>query len=227
MRSNNIKVSPQEFVVVMLVLLMVGFVKCAAETPSDCMIWVPSFMKIGTGIQAILRLLLSLALQPSWALGSDFQFRNHFTGLLGRVISSSQGLYLNTWQHKHRINTYTYQTYMPCVGFEPTIPASEEAKTVYALDRLATVKSGDSSDFSLVALWHRLVSQVGANSPFPFAQTEFLSWYSIWVTTTQPIFEHTHIYPGHLSRIFLRNVDPLSQRSVHLPLIFINVLAFA
>jgi hypothetical protein len=53
---------------------------------------------------------------------------DHFTqtvGLLGRVISSSQGRYLNTGQHKHRINTFTYQISMPCVGFEPTIPASE------------------------------------------------------------------------------------------------------
>jgi hypothetical protein len=60
------------------------------------------------------------------------------TGLLGRVISSSQGLYLNKGQHKHRINTYTYQTSMPCVGFEPTIPASKRAKIVYASDRTAT-----------------------------------------------------------------------------------------
>jgi hypothetical protein len=28
---------------------------------------------------------------------------------------------------------------MPCVGFEPTIPASERAKTVHSLDRSATV----------------------------------------------------------------------------------------
>jgi hypothetical protein len=28
---------------------------------------------------------------------------------------------------------------MPWVGFEPTIPASERAKTVHALDRSATV----------------------------------------------------------------------------------------
>jgi hypothetical protein len=28
---------------------------------------------------------------------------------------------------------------MPCVGFEPTIPASERAKTVHVLDRSATV----------------------------------------------------------------------------------------
>jgi hypothetical protein len=60
-------------------------------------------------------------------------------GLLGRVISSSQALYLNTGQHKHRINTYTYQTFMSCMGFENTIPASEQAKTIHALDRSATV----------------------------------------------------------------------------------------
>jgi hypothetical protein len=33
---------------------------------------------------------------------------------------------------------------MPCVfGFEPAIPASERAKTVHALDRLATVTGGE------------------------------------------------------------------------------------
>jgi hypothetical protein len=60
-------------------------------------------------------------------------------GLLGRVISSSQGRYLNTGQHRHRINTYTHQTSMCSVGFETTIPASKRAKTVHALDRSATV----------------------------------------------------------------------------------------
>jgi hypothetical protein len=60
-------------------------------------------------------------------------------GLLERVISLSQGLYLNTGQHKHKINTYTYQTSMPCVGFEPTIPASERGKTVHASGRSVTV----------------------------------------------------------------------------------------
>jgi hypothetical protein len=60
------------------------------------------------------------------------QFRDLVTqtaGPLGRMISPSQGLYLYTGQHKHRINT---QTSMPRVGFEPTIPASERAKTVVA-----------------------------------------------------------------------------------------------
>jgi hypothetical protein len=53
------------------------------------------------------------------------------------VISSSQGLCLNIRQHKHRTNTYTHQTSMSCVGFEPTIPASERAKTVHAIDSAA------------------------------------------------------------------------------------------
>jgi hypothetical protein len=60
-------------------------------------------------------------------------------GLLGRFISPSQGRYLHTGQHKHRINADTHQTSMPCVRFELTIPASERAKTVHALDPLATV----------------------------------------------------------------------------------------
>jgi hypothetical protein len=34
-------------------------------------------------------------------------------GLLGRVIGPSQGLYLNTGQHKHRIDAHTHQTSMP------------------------------------------------------------------------------------------------------------------
>jgi hypothetical protein len=70
------------------------------------------------------------------------QFRNHFSqtvGLLGRVISSSQGRYLNTGKHKHRINAYTHETSMPQVGFEPQIPVSQRAKTFHALDRAATV----------------------------------------------------------------------------------------
>jgi hypothetical protein len=44
---------------------------------------------------------------PCWALAS-FSVSWSFlqtVGLLGRVISSSQDLYLNTGKHKHRINT--------------------------------------------------------------------------------------------------------------------------
>jgi hypothetical protein len=70
-----------------------------------------------------------------WPLILSYMIILQTVGLLGRVISSSQGLYLNT----DNINTYTYQTSMPCVGFEPTIPASERPKTVHALNCSATV----------------------------------------------------------------------------------------
>jgi hypothetical protein len=59
------------------------------------------------------------------------QFRNHFperVGLLGRVISQSQGRYLNTRQYKHKINAYTHQTSMPLSGIrthDPSVRASE------------------------------------------------------------------------------------------------------
>jgi hypothetical protein len=51
-----------------------------------------------------------MALQPFVGLWPLLQFRNffiHSVGLLGRVISSSQGRYLHTGQHKQRINAHT------------------------------------------------------------------------------------------------------------------------
>jgi hypothetical protein len=52
-------------------------------------------------------IFFSLALQPLWALASVFSFMIilQTAGLIGRVISLSQGLYLITGQHKDRINT--------------------------------------------------------------------------------------------------------------------------
>ena len=49
----------------------------------------------------------------------------------------SQGLYLNTGQHKHKITTY--QIFIPYVVFELTIAATERATIVHALDRPASV----------------------------------------------------------------------------------------
>jgi hypothetical protein len=83
-----------------------------------------------------------------WSLIFSFMIILQTVGLLGWVISSSQGLYLNTGQHKHRINTYTYQTSMPCVWFEPTIPAFERPKAVHALDPSATVTGTVSSTYA-------------------------------------------------------------------------------
>jgi FAD synthase len=65
----------------------------------------------------------------------SLQFLNlrHLVALLERVISPSQGRYLTQTQNKHK------QTSMLRVGFEPTIPAFERAKTFHVLDRAATV----------------------------------------------------------------------------------------
>jgi hypothetical protein len=93
-------------------------------------------------------LFFPLALQPqfgpwptSMKLSVSFRFFLDFrqsVGLFGRVISSSQGLYLytNTGKCTHM---HKHLTSMPWVGFEPTIPGSELAKTVHAADRSPTV----------------------------------------------------------------------------------------
>jgi hypothetical protein len=78
-------------------------------------------------------IFFQMALQAHSGPRPLIQLRYHFShtvGLLGRGISR----YLNTGQHKHRINAYIHQTAVPWVGFEPTIPASERAKTVHALE---------------------------------------------------------------------------------------------
>jgi hypothetical protein len=48
---------------------------------------------------------ISMALQPLWALAV---FCTQSIGLLGRGISPSQGRYLHTEQHKHRINAHRH-----------------------------------------------------------------------------------------------------------------------
>jgi hypothetical protein len=101
--------------------------------------------------------ILGLGLPP-WSSPFHFGFLDHrqSVGLLGRVISSSHGLYLYTGQHNHRkthARTHTHQTSIPCVGFEPTIPASERAKTMHALDRSGTV-TGPVKNTSLKVVFH-------------------------------------------------------------------------
>jgi hypothetical protein len=86
-----------------------------------------------------LSLCLSMLLQPFVGPWPLIQFRNHFSqtvGLLGRVISPSQGRYLHTKQHKHRINAHRHS----CLEWD----SNQLAKTVHALDSAATV-IGESS----------------------------------------------------------------------------------
>jgi hypothetical protein len=68
----------------------------------------------------IIQSFFSMALPAHSGPWPLIQFRNHFSQmveLLGRVISPSQGLYLNTGQHRHRINAYTH-TKHPCLKWD-------------------------------------------------------------------------------------------------------------
>jgi hypothetical protein len=65
----------------------------------------------GTLSQLIPPIFFSTALLAHSGPRPLIQFRNHFSQtikLLGRVISPSQGRYLNTGQHRHRINAHTH-----------------------------------------------------------------------------------------------------------------------
>jgi hypothetical protein len=109
--------------------------------------------------------LFSWLYRPLWSWSLIFQFMIilQTVGLFGRVISSSQGLCLNTGQHTHRINAYTYQTSMTCVGFEYTIPASERAKTVHAEEWLTGKsiwrKTVYRNMYVLMWAWFRTLSE--------------------------------------------------------------------
>jgi hypothetical protein len=80
-----------------------------------------------------------MSLQPFVGTWPLLQFRNLIYidgGLLGRVMSPSQGRYLHTGQDKHRINAHTdTHALSGILSHDPSVRAS----AVYALDRAAIV----------------------------------------------------------------------------------------
>jgi hypothetical protein len=76
-----------------------------------------------------------LALQPPWALASDFQFYDHipYGRTSSTVISSSQGLCLNTIQHKH-IHTPNIHALCRIRTHDPGFRASENSACFRPLD---------------------------------------------------------------------------------------------
>jgi hypothetical protein len=75
------------------------------STSSVCLL--PSYVKVPDIVMIKLFFAGSTALVGP-GLFFSFMIILQTVGLFGWVISSSQGLYLNTGQHKHRINTYTH-----------------------------------------------------------------------------------------------------------------------
>jgi hypothetical protein len=82
-------------------------------------------------------IFFSLALQPSWALAYSFSFMITLQTVvpLGRVISSSQGLYLNTGQRKQ--NKYTHTPNIHALSgirtYDPSVRASEDSSCIRPL----------------------------------------------------------------------------------------------
>jgi hypothetical protein len=115
-----------------------------------------------------------MALQPPWALASAIQFHDHFTD--GRTLWMSVQLVARPLP-KHKTtqtqNKHIHQTPMSCVGFKPTIPASEREKTVHALDRSATV-TGLSPDYAALYPGRRSSSQGSFGSEYKLRVFELL-----------------------------------------------------
>jgi hypothetical protein len=84
-------------------------------------------------------------LLPLWSIGLISKFLHHFTDgrtpWTGDQLVERRLLIHRTTQTQKNAHTYTHQTSMSWVGFEPTITATEQPKTVHALDRSAPVIS--------------------------------------------------------------------------------------
>jgi hypothetical protein len=81
---------------------------------------------------------LSMALQPLWTLGAFSIFNLYTVGRTPRMGGQSAWRPLPTHRTTQTQNKRT-QTSIPRVGFKPRIPVFDQAKTVHALDRSATV----------------------------------------------------------------------------------------
>jgi hypothetical protein len=82
-----------------------------------------------------------LPFQPIQGPWSLIQLRNHISqrvGLLGRVVSPSQGLCLNTGQHKHRINIHDLSGIRT---HDPSVRASEDMPVTGRGTRMLTDNS--------------------------------------------------------------------------------------
>jgi hypothetical protein len=101
--------------------------------------WLCLYMKLP---QCSLSLFVFLLL-PLQSIGHPWNALFHFSflilgqsvGLLGRGISTSQGLYLH---RTTQTQIKRAQTFIPQVGFEPTVLVFERAKTVNTFVRPAT-----------------------------------------------------------------------------------------
>jgi hypothetical protein len=119
----------------------------------------------------------STALNRLLGPGLFFSFVIFFTQTVGLLWTGDQPVARPLPTHKttkkYRINVHTIS--IPWVEFEPTIPASERAKTVHTLDRAVTVigslGSTVSNDRRIGKLWYDL-DEVGRGTIPAYASRE-------------------------------------------------------
>jgi hypothetical protein len=99
-----------------------------------------------------------------WALASDFQFHDHFRD--GRTPWTSDQLVARPLPKYRTRQTQNKRIHIPNIhalcGVEPTIPASERAKTLHTLGRSATV-TGSTKDYSQLIRNERPVQEGSEN----------------------------------------------------------------
>jgi hypothetical protein len=82
------------------------------------------------------QLLYSPLLGPGLFFSSVI-FSTQTVGLLGRVINPSQGRYLHTGQHKHRINAHTDVHALSGIRtHDPSVRASEDSQNIVCTIKL-------------------------------------------------------------------------------------------
>jgi hypothetical protein len=101
-------------------------------------IWICTFSIFSVHVSLSFPLLPLRSIGHPWSalFYPTFLILGQSVGPIGRRISLSQGRYLHSTT---QIQNKCRQASMSWVGFEPTIPVFERAKTVHALDRTATV----------------------------------------------------------------------------------------
>jgi hypothetical protein len=129
-----------------------------------------------------------VALQPLLGPGLFCSFVIFFwqtVGILGRVISPSQGHYLHTGQHKHRINAHP--DILALSGIPTHVSSVERAKIVHAVDRAATVTGRRAHNLyfsmSYVAIWLWIRGEV------PW-------WCEYYVCVCVCAYKYTRVYTG-------------------------------
>jgi hypothetical protein len=151
-----------------------------------------------------------MALQPFVGPWPILYFRNLFTqsvGLLGRGISMSQGLYLQTGQHKHRINAHTdIHASSGIEDHDPSFRASEDSSCLrlrgpnlvypfkFYKQYIPVNDNNNNKDVTLILRVWKWSSSHNISTSFCFL-TCFL--HALLILPRAPPYRHILLFPSH------------------------------